>query len=44
MVFFSFIGFDAVTTMASEVENPTRNIPLGICITLAVACFFYVLG
>ncbi|KAH7431399.1 hypothetical protein KP509_08G046600 [Ceratopteris richardii] len=30
IVYFSFIGFDAVTTMAEEVKSPSRNLPIGI--------------
>ena len=29
-VFFSYIGFDSVTTLAAEVKNPKRDMPLGI--------------
>ena len=30
MVYLSYIGYDAVSTMAEEVKNPTREIPIGI--------------
>jgi len=29
-VFFSYIGFDSITTLAGEVKNPTRDLPIGI--------------
>ncbi|MDP2435739.1 MAG: amino acid permease, partial [archaeon] len=41
-VFFSFVGFDSVSTLAGEVKNPSRDLPLGICGTLGVATFLYV--
>lgn len=41
-VFFSYIGFDGVTVLAEEVKNPTRDIPLGIIISLAVTTVMYI--
>jgi amino acid transporter len=41
MVFFSFIGFDSVSTLAGEVRNPGRNLPIGIVGTLAIATTLY---
>lgn len=41
-VFFSYIGFDSVTTLAAEVKNPKRDMPLGIIGTLGVATILYV--
>eukprot|EP01116_Phalansterium_solitarium_P020094 TRINITY_DN5825_c0_g1_i2.p1 TRINITY_DN5825_c0_g1~~TRINITY_DN5825_c0_g1_i2.p1 ORF type:complete len:586 (-),score=193.81 TRINITY_DN5825_c0_g1_i2:290-2047(-) len=41
-VFFSFIGFDAVTTLAGETQNPKRDLPLGIIGTLGIATLLYV--
>eukprot|EP01087_Luapelamoeba_hula_P015499 TRINITY_DN4644_c0_g1_i1.p1 TRINITY_DN4644_c0_g1~~TRINITY_DN4644_c0_g1_i1.p1 ORF type:complete len:560 (+),score=79.80 TRINITY_DN4644_c0_g1_i1:2026-3705(+) len=41
-VFFSFIGFDSVTTLSGEVANPSRDLPVGIVATLGVATVLYV--
>jgi len=41
-VFFSFIGFDAVTTLAGEVKNPGRDLPVGVVGTLGIATVLYV--
>eukprot|EP01108_Squamamoeba_japonica_P009070 TRINITY_DN8319_c0_g1_i1.p1 TRINITY_DN8319_c0_g1~~TRINITY_DN8319_c0_g1_i1.p1 ORF type:complete len:388 (-),score=79.95 TRINITY_DN8319_c0_g1_i1:24-1187(-) len=41
IVFFSFIGFDSVSTLAGEVKNPGRNLPIGIVGTLAIATVLY---
>jgi len=41
-VFFSYIGFDSVTTLAGEVERPGRDLPLGIVGTLLIATVLYV--
>jgi APA family basic amino acid/polyamine antiporter len=41
-IFFSYIGFDSVTTLASESANPKRDLPLGIIVTLGVATALYV--
>lgn len=42
MVFFSYIGFDAVTTLAGEVKNPKRDMPIGIVGTLLIATVLYI--
>ncbi|MGW0535192.1 amino acid permease [Streptomyces sp. NPDC003032] len=42
IAFFSFIGFDAVTTAGEEVRNPRRNIPLAIMICIGVVTLLYV--
>jgi basic amino acid/polyamine antiporter, APA family len=42
IVFFAFIGFDAVTTAAEETENPRRNIPLGIIGSAVIVLILYV--
>lgn len=42
MVFFSYIGFDAVTTLAGEVKNPQRDMPIGIVGTLLIATVLYI--
>ncbi|KAA8434521.1 amino acid permease [Weissella paramesenteroides] len=41
MVFFAFLGFDALSASAAEVKNPKRNMPIGIIGTLIVAAVLY---
>lgn len=43
IVFFAYIGFDAVSTAAQETKNPRRNMPIGILGSLAVCTVIYVL-
>ena len=43
VVFFAFIGFDAVSTAAQETKNPSRDMPVGILGSLAVCTILYVL-
>jgi basic amino acid/polyamine antiporter, APA family len=43
IVFFAYIGFDAISTAAEETRNPQRNLPIGILGGLAVCTFIYVL-
>ncbi len=43
VVFFAFIGFDAVSTAAQEARNPKRDMPIGILGSLAVCTVLYVL-
>src|SRR5579864_4719266 len=43
VVFFAFIGFDAVSTAAQEAKNPKRDMPIGILGSLAVCTLLYVL-
>jgi basic amino acid/polyamine antiporter, APA family len=43
LVFFAFIGFDAVSTAAQEAKNPQRDMPIGIIGSLAVCTILYVL-
>jgi len=43
LIFFSYIGLDAVSTAGEEVKNPRRTMPLAILIALAVVTGFYVL-
>jgi APA family basic amino acid/polyamine antiporter len=43
IVFFAFIGFDAVSTAAQEAKNPRRDMPIGILGSLAVCTVLYVL-
>merc|ERR1712000_145011 len=42
VVFFSYVGFDAVTTLAGEVENTKRDFPIGIVGTLSFVTMLYV--
>ena len=42
IVFFAFIGFDIVATMAEETKNPQRDVPRGILATLAIVTVLYV--
>lgn len=43
IVFFAFIGFDAVSTAAQETKNPQRDMPIGIIGSLVVCTILYVL-
>lgn len=43
LVFFAFIGFDAVTSAAEEVKRPERDLPIGIIGSLAACTFLYVI-
>jgi len=43
VVFFAFIGFDAVSTTAQEAKNPKRDMPIGILGSLAICTILYVL-
>ena len=43
IVFFAYIGFDAVSTAAEETRNPNRNLPLGILGGLAICTLIYVI-
>jgi basic amino acid/polyamine antiporter, APA family len=43
VVFFAFIGFDAVSTAAQEAKNPQRDMPIGILGSLIVCTILYVL-
>ena len=42
IIFFAYIGFDAVSTAAEETKNPKRDVPMGIMICLGVVIFLYV--
>lgn len=42
IVFFAFLGFDAVSTAAQETKNPRRNMPLGILLSLLICTILYV--
>lgn len=43
IVFFAFIGFDAVSTAAQEAKNPKRDMPLGILGSLFICTILYIL-
>jgi basic amino acid/polyamine antiporter, APA family len=43
IVFFAYIGFDAISTAAEETTNPQRNLPLGILGGLAICTLIYVI-
>ncbi|CAI2170186.1 19449_t:CDS:2 [Funneliformis geosporum] len=42
VVFFAYIGFDAVSTTAQEVKNPQINLPIGIIGSLAICTVLYI--
>src|SRR4029079_2237871 len=43
IVFFAFIGFDAVSTCAEETRNPQRDLPIGLIASLIICTIIYVL-
>ena len=43
IVFFAFIGFDAVSTTAEETRNPRRDMPIGMMASLVICTLLYVL-
>src|SRR4051794_9438361 len=42
LVFFAYLGFDAVSSAAEEVKNPQRNLPIGIIGSLLICTLLYV--
>jgi APA family basic amino acid/polyamine antiporter len=42
IIFFAYIGFDAVSTAAEEVKNPQRDLPIGIIASLVVCTILYI--
>lgn len=42
LVFFAYIGFDAVSTVAEETKNPARDLPIGIIGSLVICTVFYI--
>jgi len=42
IIFFAYIGFDAVSTMAQEARNPERDMPLGILGSLGICTLLYI--
>jgi APA family basic amino acid/polyamine antiporter len=43
IIFFAYIGFDAITTAAEEVKNPQRTFPIAILGSLVVASILYII-
>ena len=43
VVFFAYVGFDAVSTAAQEAEHPQRDMPLGILLSLVICTALYIL-
>ena len=43
LVFFAYIGFDAVSTAAQEARNPQKDLPFGILMSLAICTLLYVI-
>lgn len=42
LVFFAYIGFDAITTAAEETKNPKRDLPIGIIGSLVITTILYI--
>jgi basic amino acid/polyamine antiporter, APA family len=42
IIFFAYIGFDAVSTAAQEARNPQRDLPIGILVSLAVCTVLFI--
>ncbi len=42
IIFFTYIGFDSVSTAAEETRNPQRDIPIGIITTLVICTLLYI--
>jgi APA family basic amino acid/polyamine antiporter len=43
VIFFAYIGFDAVSTAAQEAKNPQRDMPIGILASLSISTILYIL-
>jgi len=43
LVFFAFIGFDIINTLADEAKEPAKNVPSSVMATLAFCTFSYIL-
>lgn len=43
IIFFAYIGFDAVSTAAQEAKNPKKDMPIGILLSLAICTVLYIL-
>lgn len=44
LIFFAYIGFDAISTTAEETKNPQKDIPIGIIGTLVICTILYILA
>ena len=42
VIFFAYIGFDAVSTVAEEAKNPQKDMPIGIITSLIICTVFYI--
>jgi len=42
IIFFAYIGFDAVSTQAEEAKNPKRDVPIGIIASLVICTILYI--
>src|SRR5262249_34664148 len=42
VIFFTYIGFDSVSTAAEECKNPQRDLPIGIILTLVICTILYI--
>ncbi|TSA01379.1 MAG: amino acid permease [Nitrospiraceae bacterium] len=42
VIFFAYIGFDAVSTTAEEARNPQRDVPIGIILSLSICTVLYI--
>jgi APA family basic amino acid/polyamine antiporter len=43
VLFFAYLGFDAVSTMAEEVKDPARDIPIGLIGSMSICTFIYMM-
>jgi basic amino acid/polyamine antiporter, APA family len=43
VIFYAYIGFDAVTTAAQEAKTPARDVPIGIVVSLLICMVLYML-
>jgi APA family basic amino acid/polyamine antiporter len=43
VIFFAYIGFDAVSTAAQEAKNPQKDMPIGILVSLVICTILYIL-
>src|SRR6185312_9165647 len=43
IIFFAYIGFDAVSTAAQEAKNPQKDMPIGILLSLGICTVLYIL-
>jgi len=42
VIFFAYIGFDAVSTAAQEAKNPQRDMPIGMLVSLSICTVLYI--